>query len=473
MCKSPIHIINRSRRFRLGIDKPVLTVPCGKCEECQNRKQDDWFVRACAEYQRVKRLGGFVWYPTFTYRNEDLPVWIDKQACFAAPVFDKDHFVSFRNKLRVYLKREGYDFKGNKTIRFLYVTEYGEKKGRSHLHGLLFVPSFVPFHLFKSLVAKAWIYGQVRYSPEGLTINSVKALRYTMKYMHKDLLWYDKYHVDDYINYLRDKCKSTDIKEKNYFLGKYREFKRHLPHHAQSMGFGSDFAINDNEFVDNTVSSHRLGLYDVKFNYSIPMYYKRRFLYDFDNVEKIYSINPRGIHIKQMRFNRLIDHLDKYYANVVYTNKVLNIVKNFFPDMFRVPGFVEFQQLRKYDTKDIAYFALCYRGLPIKEHLFKVYDGDDENHFLNELSKQAFYWFCVNIDNVGVECVDDYRHNGARESIDYIGYSHCNVYKIFDRGLNFLELCEQRFAQMENDSLVRMYYKQVIQFGKLFGTVAW
>ena len=256
MCLSPISIYNRSRRFRIGVDKPMLQVPCGHCEECQKRKSDDWFVRSCAEYQRVVKSGGFVWFPTLTYRNEDLPIWVDDEFHFTCPVFDKSHFVSFRNKLRVYLKRAGYNFTGKNTIRFIYVTEYGEKRGRSHLHCELFVPLFVPFDLFKKLVQKAWIYGQVRYSPLGMTVNSVKGLRYSMKYIHKDLLWYDKYHVDNYINLLKSKIRFSDkdSDQEEYYKNKLKLFKSHLPHHCHSMGFGSSMNVTDQNPYQKTLS---------------------------------------------------------------------------------------------------------------------------------------------------------------------------------------------------------------------------
>lgn len=464
MCTHPIHIINRSRRFRPGIDKPVLTVPCGKCEECQSRKMDDWFIRATAEYKRVTKSGGFVWFPTLTYDNDNLPVWSDPDAHFIAPVFDKSHFVGFRNKLRVYLKRAGFDFTGDNTIRYLYVTEYGGQYGRPHIHCCLFVPKFVNFGFFKRLVNKAWIYGMVRYSPTGDYIKSVKGLRYCMKYMHKDLMYYEKYHIDDYISYL---MRSAENDDSGFYLSKLVEFKKHLPHHCQSMGFGSDFVVRDDEFISDSLSSSRVGLYDAKFIYKIPLYYKRKFLYDFDKTENIYNINPRGVHIMQSRFVQMVGKLSMYYDSVFYSNKVETICQSCFPTLLHHPYYEFFDKVRKYDTKDIAVFSLVYDGVSITRDKFKELACYNDT-FLLDMNKVAYKTFCNQVDNLSQPLIGDFHSNGALEDSKTYSYSDLPIYGQFYKALRFLEMFECLLGDLENNELLKQYYKQSIQFGKLF-----
>lgn len=465
MCLKPIHIINRSRRFKTGIDRPILDVPCGKCEKCQSRKQDDWFVRACAEWQRVKKNKGFVWFATLTYRNEDLPVWKDKDYNFIAPTFDKSHFVSFRNKLRVYLSRAGYDFTGDMTIRYLYVTEYGEEKGRSHLHALLFVPAPIDYNEFADLVEKSWIYGYVMYSKLGRTIQSVKGLKYVMKYMHKDMLWYDRYKVDEYLKNLKFDSKH-DIKAKL----KLCDFRKRLPHHCQSMGFGSDFIVSDDEFIDGYISSSRLGLYDAKFEFSVPLYYKRKFLYDFDNVNNIYNINTRGLHIKQVTFDKLIHSLEKYYSSVLYSDKVEKLSELVCPDLAndRKEYFDAFIKLRNEDCKDVALFALVFRGVALKKENIDDFNNMSAQDFLKMQCDKGYFYFMSQIDKVGCDMVNDWHLNGALRASKFYGYNDVNIYRTYHKGLMYLEEFEKRFGQQLNNALEQKFYNQSIQFAKLF-----
>ena len=416
MCLSPISIINRSRRFDPLKDKARLIVPCGHCEQCQKRKQDDWFFRAVAEMKRVTKCNGYVWFPTLTYRNQDLPRWIDKEFNYNIPVFDKAHFVSFRTKLRVYLKRKGYDLTGDNTLRYLYVCEYGTEKGRSHLHTLIFVPSFVKYADMYDCVRRAWIYGFVMYSKKGAKVSTVKCLQYVMKYMHKDQLYYDTYKIDDYILKLNDLSKNIDLDAdiRDKYKARLLEFKRHLPHHCQSMGFGSSMVLSDDDFIRGIVSASRLDLVDKSFVYNIPMYYKRKFLYDFDKVNNVYQINPRGVHIKQMSFNNLVNSLVKYYDSVIYSNRIEDICKSDFPQLLNDDYLYFHRNKQRIDTNDLALYALCYRGLTVPKIAHQSMDKMPFVDFLKQCRENAYTYFMANVDSVVIH--DDYLSNGAYEA---------------------------------------------------------
>ena len=459
MCSSPITIINRSRTFRPGIDRPYLTVACGKCEECQQAKRNDWFVRAVYEYKRAVKHG-FVLFPTLTYRNSDLPVWHDYENDYHIPIFDKSHFVSFRNKLRVYLKRLGYDFTGDNTIRYFYVTEYGGKRGRSHLHVLLFVPKFIPIPIFKSLVKKAWIYGQVRYSPAGDTIQSVKGINYTMKYLHKDMVFYDKYNIEDYLKLLQSKADSDEgIKYKKLLS----MFKSYLPHHCQSMGFGSDVDFTDEQLIDGHIKCTELGLLEGKPFYNIPLYYKRKFLYDYDKVHELFRLNNRGVRVKQASFNRLVYQLDKYYSSIIYSNRYIDLKRDF--DKYQ--GYDSFLKMRDYDSRDLALYSLVYRGVNVCKTFHLSSNSDSVDNFLQNMSDNAYFVFSNQVVNKEIP-IDDYHNNGACQIADCVKYNDCNIYMMFENALQFIEVAEQQLSQEEDAAKLDAYYKDAIQFGKLF-----
>lgn len=462
MCSSPITVINRSRTFRPGIDRPYLTVACGKCEECQQAKRNDWFVRAVYEFKRATKHG-FVLFPTLTYRNSDLPLWHDFENDYHIPVFDKSHFVSFRNKLRIYLKRLGYDFTGENTIRYFYVTEYGGKRGRSHLHVLLFVPKYIPIPTFKAVVKKAWIYGQVRYSPVGDTIQSVKGINYTMKYLHKDMVFYDKYNIDDYMKLLQSKADSEDGVKYKKMLSM---FKSYLPHHCQSMGFGSDVDFSDEQFIEGRIKSSELGLLEGMPYYNIPMYYKRKFLYDYDKTYEVFFLNKRGERVKQASFNRYVNNLDKYYSSLILSNRYIDINRSF----ENYKGYDSYLKMRDYDSRDLALYSLVYRGVNVGKTFYESSNSDSVDNFLQNMSDNAYYVFSNQIVNKEIP-IDDYTNNGARYIADCVKYNDCNIYRLFEDALQFIEVADQLLAKEEDASKLEAYYKDAIQFGKIFAYV--
>lgn len=464
MCLKPIKIYNRSRSFTPFTHKATMSVACGKCEQCQKKKQNDWLFRSVAEMQRVSKLKGFVLFPTLTYRNSDLPCWYDSEFDYNIPVFDKSHFVSFRTKLRVYLKRAGFDFSGDNTIRYLYVTEYGEKKGRSHIHCLLFIPFDISITLLKSLVKKAWIYGFVMYSKKGAKVQSVKGLEYVMKYMHKDMLYYNKYKVDDYIQLLKDKSELTDITEdeRNRLHSKLLAFMRHLPHHCQSMGFGSTFQLSDDDYIKGTIKPSRLGIMDSTFQYSIPLYYKRKFLYDFDKLNKVFTINERGIKIKQMSFDNTLYSLTKYYDTIIYSNRIEDICKVDFPNVLNDPGYALFKKYQSnIDTLDLAIYSLCYRGLTLSKNNWISLNDMSSIDFLKQNKDNAYFYYMSSVGRPLIH--EDYLNNGAKLASQCHGFSDVNIYRDFESLLIFIEYFEMVLGQSQDNALIKQHINQRIQ----------
>lgn len=193
MCLQPITIGNPTRRFTDGLSRYRMQVKCNTCRDCIKQQQDDWFVRAFFEYQRVKNAGGDAWFVLLTYNDDNLPIYEDTEYDFRIPCFSGEDLKHFRDTFRVLLKRKYYhkfgvelgvptkydekndavvldwdtyieqheepkpskralkkeiNAKANaqiKDIRFMFCPEYGDDYGRSHYHALIFVPFKIPF----------------------------------------------------------------------------------------------------------------------------------------------------------------------------------------------------------------------------------------------------------------------------------------------------------------------------------------
>lgn len=346
MCLSPIVIPNKSRRFTRGLSRPMLTVACGHCAECASRQQDDWFVRAIYETRRVESKGGAVWVPILTYRNEDLPRWKDPEFNMDIPCFDPTHIKRFRDRLRIYFTRHADEYRmtygidlpiprKENTIRYIICSEYGDRFGRSHCHCLLYVPFFVKAAFMKEAIEFAWCYGMVRYSKHGMMARGMRAARYSMKYVSKDMCWSNRYGTDKYEEELKNRMykayRNKDIDSGDMYRERLKAFRRVKPRHYQSMGFGIDgvnyFKNDDGTWnvercVSGKLDGSRLGVPPMKsgevFQYDMPMYYVRKIFYNVDDWN-LYKMTEFGKEIFALRFDLALKRqADKYD---VYLNK--------------------------------------------------------------------------------------------------------------------------------------------------------
>lgn len=102
-------------------------VPCGKCNFCLTSRSLDWAFRL--EWEQKKSTSSkFI---TLTYADEYIPIDTDGKETLC------------QRDVQLFLKRMR-KFDGarktskSKNIRYYYVGEYGEKKGRPHYHLILF-----------------------------------------------------------------------------------------------------------------------------------------------------------------------------------------------------------------------------------------------------------------------------------------------------------------------------------------------
>lgn len=360
MCLSPITIPNPTRRFVDGVSRYRQQVPCGCCKDCLKSQQDDWFVRAYFEYKRVKDAGGDVWFPLLTYRDGELPEFHDAEFDFHMPAFRRDDIKKFRDKFRVILTRAGYDASG---IRYMASPEYGEEKGRSHFHLLL----FIPFHLTieemfgtkegnyeDGFLQRAWKHGYVSYRSKknggrGPIIESEAGIQYAFKYQWKSDPWYEFYGIDNYKKTLKNKMKQAQDNLKQYKAGdalfceltkefiKYRdrmkEFRLAEPRRSQSTYFGveginyfadgkidfenlsarsaiaqakTDGTFNTNKCVDGHIDLNQCGRTPnpnrPAFKFNMPRYYVRKIFYNVDEYD-LWVKTPFALEVASMRYD--------------------------------------------------------------------------------------------------------------------------------------------------------------------------
>lgn len=161
-------------------------VACGKCEFCQKRRINDWFIRLLYE----AKVSDYCTFATFTYNDDSL--YFNPETG-EMTVFKK-HLQDFHKRLRKYF--HPLDI----SVRYFVVSEYGGEHGRPHYHGIYFFkfkPDTRPFigydnTLYEisrvgtsvfcdSALSKFWdkgfsYFGQVNES----------SIRYVLKYILKD-----------------------------------------------------------------------------------------------------------------------------------------------------------------------------------------------------------------------------------------------------------------------------------------------
>lgn len=135
-CLYPIKVPNK--RYGLKGQFKYNVVPCGKCEACLKRKQQEWFVRLKLQ----QNYSDYCFFVTLTYNDEHLPP--------GANVSKKD-IQLYHKRLRQLIK---YKFS------YFLTSEYGPTFQRPHYHAIYF--NIRPCDLI--YIEKAWSSGFVTVS---------------------------------------------------------------------------------------------------------------------------------------------------------------------------------------------------------------------------------------------------------------------------------------------------------------------
>lgn len=151
------------------LDRPFITIPCGKCIECLEQRSKDWALRCMIEKKSHKESC----IVTLTYKDTDGDL-------------HREDITNFIKRLRKYLDKD--DIK----IRYFGCGEYGDLGKRPHYHLIIFgwCPRDLRFK-FRSndhkekftskTLEKLWKFGWVLVDPF-VDYNSCK---YSAKYMQK------------------------------------------------------------------------------------------------------------------------------------------------------------------------------------------------------------------------------------------------------------------------------------------------
>lgn len=130
MCICPSHVdVLRGPKWQ------KIAVPCKKCWRCKKNRVEDYVGRALCEAQTSEKVATI----TLTYAPRD---------DLADKILHPKHFQLFMKLLR----RSGHE------VRYLVAGEYGELRGRTHFHAILFfkrlaqvVPSEAPMYNWEHL----------------------------------------------------------------------------------------------------------------------------------------------------------------------------------------------------------------------------------------------------------------------------------------------------------------------------------
>lgn len=373
MCVNPIHIKSNSRRYRPSLSRLSLDVPCGHCAECISHSQDEWFLRVWKEIKDCNDAGGKVVFMTLTYNPYHRPVFRDVDEgtgeCFEIPCFSKAHKDRFLANLRdFYRKKHGFSVKRSKGLRFIWASEYGMTEGFQHCphyHILLFFPKgfvdvFKSLSEFKKTLQHFWDYGFSYFSRKsdgGLFVTTEFAGAYVSKYMCKDVDFYGRKDVYDYIH--------NDDGTVN--KAHYKKIKDSLPRHWQSKHFGEtlcEYCDDDKVFVDgldfNFIKDKKQGKAK---HYKVPRYIERKLLRELDEYGSL-VLNERGKRVyKQVYgFNEKLANLCEHNSDYLKLSNLLKLTNGDVSRAFEVKNRLEYINNGRHPWV-LATYILVFRGL--------------------------------------------------------------------------------------------------------------
>lgn len=460
MCKQPIQIINpklkaKHSNFDKNIDPFYLKVACGKCIECQQKKQQDWLTRLAFEYEYTKNIGGFVFFETFTYNENEVP------ELHGLKCFNKDHYKTFASELRTYLVRHyekifqkynmgddlfqtpytyGYEYNPmpseieeethlwNFTValnrnqpikpefhpagklKIFWVSEYGGEYHRPHHHAIFFVQYKIKPYTFAYYVKKAWTHGFVDgRSPDKKIINSMKAIAYVSKYVCKDIEWTQtltKQKGSRFMNYLKTKWKQVYNEELDEEIFKklpcesvkkvLKEIgmEKAIPYIAPSRYLG----IYGLEKINiNNLEQNKCTILDYKKGQkvvNIPGYLIRKKLYDYDKNIKYWQLNELGKIIKAR------EEKDKW-------ENIITELENTFNTYINLVGY----------TWNVEYYKKIYSDIKTNKHSF------NKLLILIKSREEIINKDIINYIKNGK--IDDYKN---KKSYDIINRTYINEY---------------------------------------------
>lgn len=317
MCRKPIRIKNNGKYITENTGyQYYIWVNCGKCDECIKAKQTEWNLRTYYQCKECLEKGGFLYFDTLTYRNEDLPRitnYIEANQNFAC--FDYRHIREFYENLRQLLK-----LKKDDKVKYFITSEYGDIRHRPHYHIILYVyDNTIDGLTLSKKVSKAWKHGRTdgapwksrQYVQQHNIIKEINldCIRYVAKYVNKS---------QSFMKIINERWKKLETYyEKTKFdklqIKRIRKqyYRLTTPFHRQSRGFGIT-AINNRtieDITENPILWYNDDTLAITRKTQLPMYYYRKiFARQIKyNGKRIWINNEEGIKYKEAQEKRLIE----------------------------------------------------------------------------------------------------------------------------------------------------------------------
>lgn len=393
-------------QYQPTVDKVNITVPCGKCEQCRNKIQEDWFLRIYTEIKNA-RSSAFV---TLTYSEDNVPK-ITLPNGVTTTCFRKADFKNFMDQLR----RSFYRGFGRVKIpygsmKFFCASEFGTDPRftrRPHYHLLLCFYSgnelthkdINEFDLYKDIV-RYWKGGDIspQYNSDGslnmrrsktglMIVNKLKSAQYVSKYVTKDVGFYQKPEIQAWLD--------LKLKKDNYaeYKDRYEFIKAYLPSHYQSHGFGIalyHLCLRDNDII-------KFGLHFPDYpskSYRIPPYIMDKLFYraekvsDFD--QKVRVLTDFGKKWFKTVFESKIHRTSEFLSQYFVENRILSFSDKFILKKFGRSRQSLFQYMnsllagRSFD--DLAIYSQVYKDTLISQYCdsIKLSYLDDKLKFLRD-----------------------------------------------------------------------------------------
>lgn len=281
------------RKFHLGVPT-IREVSCGCCLECLHQRHQELELRMYAEYDYcIQVRKGEVYITSLTYDESHVP----HGEFYGAEVkcFNHHDIQTYIKRLRHYISKK---YPKDTYFKYFVVSEYGSLTKRPHYHILFFVDNCIAknWNLFANQVRNNWTNGFTgSIYRKDFKVHSRNAFSYVSKYVQK---------TDDFCNYLRSAIPAVVNLSDKEIIKKFKEdsvTKKLLPYQVWSKNFGINLCerLTDDNFIKGSIS---LDLSTPKSNFikdfPIPMYYKRKLLYDYDKETRLYRLNTHGVNIK-------------------------------------------------------------------------------------------------------------------------------------------------------------------------------
>lgn len=420
----------------------------------------EWYYRIYQEWIHTIENGGYVFFDTLTYNDENLPhlsdFLDDVPLELDFPCFSRDDIRGFLTRLNSKLKYD-YGVQSSDYHRFL-VSEYGTDEDathRPHYHILFFITFDVDPFEFAEVVRSCWnkgftdyvrLYGNRANVFRSSSKRSQLAVsNYVAKYVQKSSLFQvelDKRLSNLLLSWLTERSVSlipletrVDIDNiEHVFVTRIGEYDYELPYHLsqhykkrqrdllrlinqfhlQSKHFGE--CALENIDIQEVIKDFTLKMPDCKHfvrSIPLPLYYKRKIFYELLNINgfRFWVLNDLGKRFKILKDANLVERLAVKYKNIV--------------DTFNLGISVDFRLLAKY----VVYYRGRNNGNSAEfvqiDDLLKLPSNLRVFNYSTPSDKELFHGCYVSREFVG--CQGEYYSHVLDDAVSFPGFLRNHV----------------------------------------------